>query len=132
MCECGQGAAAVLFFLFLFFSADERERVRAARTLPTIKDSIFFSLPLPLPPRPGLLTLFELLGPMHPAIIALGPSDLVLYVLVAVVALYLIPRHLLHYWGRAWPGTALAGRGSGTATAVRRSARQATRHRRVE
>jgi hypothetical protein len=67
----------------------------------------------------------------RPAILALEPSDFVLYALLAVVALYLVPRHLLHYWGRTAPGAAGRGGAPGSG-AVRRSARQATRRRRVD
>ena len=32
--------------------------------------------------------------------VALAPSDFVLVALLAVALLYILPRHLLHYWGR--------------------------------
>lgn len=68
---------------------------------------------------------------MRPAVLALEPSDFVLCALLAVVLLYLVPKNLLHYWGRT--GSAATNGASGTASAaVRRSARQATRHRRAD
>jgi hypothetical protein len=53
------------------------------------------------------------------AVIALAPSDFVLVALLAFALLYVLPRHLLHYWGRGAPPAAAA-------------TRRATRHRRAD
>ena len=42
--------------------------------------------------------------------LALAPSDFVLIALLAFTLLYLLPRRLLHYWGRGAPPAAAAGR----------------------
>lgn len=51
--------------------------------------------------------------------VALAPSDFVLIALLAVALLYILPRHLLHYWGRGAAPPAPA-------------ARRATRRRRAD
>ncbi len=96
---------------------------RRAHDLATVRSS--GRLPAPPPARLSLHPTPHAHMPSKTVTtLALEPSDFVLVALLGFVLLVLLPRHLLHYWGRSGgpgvSGDAATVRGKPTGTSTRR------------